>query len=237
VALGGRVFGRFLGYNDDLFMQMRPYQLAAGPMLSAALDWYPGAHFSGGVASWFGITGAVDFAVGLTSQRPSDGATFNTTAYRFHAGGRFRVPFGIGSDVGISVGYARSAFAITPATSMMVTANSVGVPSVEYGAIRLYLSSRLQLHDRFGLHLGIGTWIGLSSGEMGTMPFFRRANITSLEADLAFAVRVVAGFELRLGVDMHRFGWTMNPEPGDPFIVGGAFDQYYSVSLLAAYRL
>jgi len=45
-----------------------------------------------------------------------------------------------------------------------------------------------------------------------------------------------AGLEIRLGFDVRRYFFSMNPEVGDPFIAGGALDQYLGYTLGIAYR-
>ena len=58
-----------------------------------------------------------------------------------------------------------------------------------------------------------------------------------LDANLGLGVELGSSFEIRLMGVLQRYGFSFNPEPGDPRVAGGATDTYLSGGLLLAWRL
>ena len=50
---------------------------------------------------------------------------------------------------------------------------------------------------------------------------------------LGLGVRPMAHFEIRLQVDYARYFFSMNPKVGDPYVAGGALDQFINGTLSA----
>jgi hypothetical protein len=228
--LGLQFFGRHLTFNDDLFQQLRPYDLTVAPALAGALEWYPGAHFSDGPASWFGLRLSGEYAVGISS-RDSQGHAHDTTAYGYSAGVRVRQLLGP-ADLGVVLAYGRQSFTVAD-----TQANGVeGIPGVTYDFLRGGLSARVDLFSRFAL-TAHGAWLLiLATGEIGSASYFPRSNAGGVEAGLGAAVAVRSGLEVRLSADWRRYFFAMNPMRDDPYIAGGAVDQYLSATVGVAYR-
>jgi hypothetical protein len=50
-------------------------------------------------------------------------------------------------------------------------------------------------------------------------------------------VELGSSFEIRILGTLQRYGFSFNPEPGDPKVAGGATDTYLSGGMLLAWRL
>ncbi len=108
--LGLRMFGRSLWFTDDLFQRLRPYSVMGVPSLAGAVEFYPGALFTTGVASWFGVVLAADFAPYLNSA-DAEGRDYPTTVYGLSVGARARYTFWR-AEVGLTLAYSRQEFSI-----------------------------------------------------------------------------------------------------------------------------
>jgi hypothetical protein len=49
------------------------------------------------------------------------------------------------------------------------------------------------------------------------------------------AFEIASGFEARLEGSYRRFFYAMNPRPGDPFVAGGALDEFWGAEAKVAY--
>jgi hypothetical protein len=230
--LGVRVFARNLLFTDDLFQRLRPYSVVGVPSLSAYAEFYPGALFSSGAASWFGVVLGADFAPYLASA-DAQGRTYPTTSYGLTAGARVRYRFWR-AEVGLTVAYARQEFSIDRGT--VDQAPPEGIPNVTYESLRTTVSGRVQLVPRLAL-LARGSYLAVVGfGEVGGDDFFPRASGGGVEAGVGAAVAIVGGLEARLDLDWRRYFLSMNPVVGDRLVAGGASDDYYAATLSVAYR-
>jgi hypothetical protein len=75
-----------------------------------------------------------------------------------------------------------------------------------------------------------------SLGSIGTYLWFPEAKANGMDAGLMFGFAIPKGFEVRLGADYRRYGFSLNPVPGDPYVAGGALDQYWGFSIGLAWR-
>jgi hypothetical protein len=238
VSAGLQLYSRSFEYNDDLFGALRPYALNLGPELGARLRWYPGAHFTDGVAAHIGVEvqGARSFAISSASQ--GNDSSFPTHSRRYGAGLRGRIPLG-DHQLAVAAGWHRHVFRIdasSPAGPLGGETNQPGVPSVDYRFIRLGADAR------FALGAGVTTFFGAAFrvmtglGELATDAWFPRADGRGMDAHAGFGYELVDSLEVRLAFEMSRYWFTMNPEPGDTNVAGGAVDQYLGGSLNLAWR-
>ena len=58
-----------------------------------------------------------------------------------------------------------------------------------------------------------------------------------MDAWLAVSFAVLKNVEIKAGIDYTRFGYKMNPKPLDPYIAGGALDDYKGMSVALSYML
>jgi hypothetical protein len=233
VSAGVRWYGRFFDYHQDVFGELRGYALTAAPMLSASVEWYPGAHFSRGVASWFGLVAQGSFVVGVSS-RDSRDMTYATTALSFDVGIRARVPVGL-HDIGLHVTYGQQHFAIESNGGGGAGQTDPGVPGVQYQSVRVGASARLAASERVAILLGASGLPLLGAGDLATN-YFRRATAAGVEAQLGLAIGLAHGVELRVLADARRYFFAMNPQVGDTWIAGGALDHHLSAGAAIAFR-
>jgi hypothetical protein len=228
-----RWFGRFFSYHQDLFGELRDYSLPAAPMASAMVQWYPGAHFSRGPASYFGVllSGALPFAI---SSRDSSGMQYGTTAYSFDLGIRGRIPLAR-HEIGLHATYGQQRFAIDNQGGGGAMAAVPGVPPVAYQHVRPGLSAVLSLSDRVSLWLSGSGLIVLSAGEI-TAQYFSRASVYGVEAQLGVQIAIASGFSAQLMAEARRYIYAMQPMVQDRWIAGGALDHYLNAGVMLAYR-
>jgi hypothetical protein len=73
----------------------------------------------------------------------------------------------------------------------------------------------------------------LSTGPLGT--YFTRARVGGVEGRAGAAYTLARGVELSLEASYTRFFYSLNPQPGDAYVAGGALDQLLRGSLGVAY--
>jgi len=214
-------------------MSLRPYNLPVAPAISAAVEWYPGAHFSRGVASMFGLVADGSFTF-LFSSPDSQGRAYPTLAFNASGGLRTRLWLLDRIDVGLLLGFAMQNFSID--RSAVALAPAMGISSTTYLGLRAGITGRVQVIRRLAITAGSTFQYVLSSGELTSETFFRRATVMALDWSLGAAFALTPSVELRATVDWRRYFASMNPMPGDPYIAGGAVDDNYGISVSIAFR-
>jgi hypothetical protein len=232
-SLGARWYGRFFAYNQDVFGELRNYDLAAAPALSATVEWYPGAHFSRGPASWFGVIAQGAFVLGVSS-RDSRDTVYDTTAFWFDVGLRVRIPLGL-HDLGLHASYGQQHFTIASNGGGAPNANDPGVPGVQYQSVRVGASVRIGASERVGILLGASGLPLISAGDIA-QNYFVRATAAGVEAQLGLAIGLISGLELRILADARRYFYAMNPRVGDAWVAGGALDHHFTAGAAIAVR-
>jgi len=225
IAIGAGILNRNFSYKDDLFGVLQGYSLGAAITPAAELTWAP--LFGGRM----GITGHFSMSVGLKSQT-SDGTTYPTQAMAWGAGLFYRFFIGEKSHLGIVARYESQSFSISADPS----GNRPDIPDVKYSAIAGGLDLRLSLFGPVSLLAGASYRYLLSVGEIGTAPWFPRQTSMGVDAMLGFGIELGSAFEIRLEGQLQRYGFSFNPQPGDPKIAGGATDTYLSGIGLFAFR-
>jgi hypothetical protein len=226
IALGAGILNRSLSYQDDLFGVLHGYSLGAAITPVAEVTWAP--LFGGRM----GLTGHFSMSVGLKSQT-TDGSTYPTQAMAWGGGLFYRFLIGEKSHLGIVARYESQSFTI----SANETGNRPDIPDVKYSAIAGGLDLRLSLFGPVSLLAGASYRYLLSVGEIGTAPWFPRQSSYGVDALLGFGIELGSSFELRLTGQLQRYGFSFNPEPGDPKVAGGATDTYLSGIAVFAWRL
>ena len=229
INAGATVFSRELSYNDDLFGQLRPYTLAAAPGLRFGARWYPGAHATSDFGANFGITAEAGGAVGLRS-RQSDGTTYPTDSWGFALGADVRLPAGP-FEGGLGLSYGMHAFTVGASES----GDQAAMPGVEYQYLRPSARGRLDLGAGLYLEAAFGWRILTASGGMGT--WFPRNSGSGFDLGAWLGWESDLGIGLRAGFEMQRYFFSMNPEPGDTYVAGGAADQYLAGALDVVWRV
>jgi hypothetical protein len=230
-----KVFKRAFAYNDDYFGFLRNFSGSA-PMLGIHGEIYPGAFFAHNVFADLGVYFDLSRSVGLESTR-SDGQRFPTTyatrelgllvrqrirrqslALRFGYGGhRFELE---------NSGPARPNATVTP-----------DVPSVDYRFLRIGFESQLRVWKELRLTPSFAYLPVFDAGGLESEVWFPRTRSGGITAGLEVAHRFIESIDLFLGFEYRRFFHAFHPQVGDPFIAGGAVDNYYVVSVGARYVL
>ncbi|MDP9152421.1 MAG: hypothetical protein M3O36_21050, partial [Myxococcota bacterium] len=60
---------------------------------------------------------------------------------------------------------------------------------------------------------------------------FRGSSVNGVDAQIGAGFAVGTGWELRLAAEYDRYFYGFKPRPGDPFVAGGALDQFFAVRL------
>jgi hypothetical protein len=75
-----------------------------------------------------------------------------------------------------------------------------------------------------------------STGEIGSAARFPRLSVGGVEGKLGMALSLFSPWEARIIFDYRRYFYSFNPQPGDPYIAGGALDEYFTVTAGLAAR-
>ncbi len=228
VGAGIRAFSRNYRYTDDLFDALRSYKLGVAPAAFIYLRWYPVAHFDGGALSHLGLTGGYERGFAVSTETPG-GEELDTTTYEWWAGLRYRIPFDE-HEVGIQGTYGNHTYRVDddPADPY--------VPDVEYTYVRLGVDARVRVSRVvLGAHFGYRYLLG--AGQIADPEWFPNISGGGLDAGLLAGYEIIDGLDLLAGFDFRRYFFSMNSEPGDASIAGGALDEYIAGWGGLAFRL
>lgn len=225
--LGAMLFSRSMSYQNDISGNLRPYDLGLTPAIAGALDLYPGAFFTDGIWTRFGLTGSFARAPSITSTDAND-VEYNTLSYEYFFGGIYRQPLGPVDLLG-SVEYGSQWFKFEPSGT-----NIADIPAVRYRSIRAGLGIRLELARSVAVTGGFAYLPVLSSG--GLEEYFPNIEGAAIEGNLGAAVKLGYGLELRASLGLRRYSMDIHPEPGDTYAARGMTDQYTFGVFSIAYR-
>ncbi|WP_437928774.1 hypothetical protein WMF37_05710 [Sorangium sp. So ce291] len=226
VELGVELVGRWFDYSDPRTQNLRPYSIFGQPALSVSGELYPLASTDIAVLKGLGITAGYAQALGLNSA-VGGGDPISTTYQRINLGLRERLSLGEKSVLGISAGLRFLTFEIDAPADLART-----VPNVSYTLFRAGLDGRFPVGP-VALGLGAEYILPLSSGPVYER--FTGASVQGIGALAGVMIPVATGIEARLLVEYARFFSSFQPEQGDPYIAGGAIDQYLGLRLAGAY--
>ena len=233
LGAGVKLFGRRLFYKDDIFGTLSKYTLPVGPALQLEADWYPGAHFTRGIGAHVGLSVGFNYALGISSVA-TDGTRYGTSALRLRVGLIGRIPLGR-IQLLPQVGYVLQNFNIANGAN---GAEKPNIPDVRYSIFRAGLGTRISVYGPLGVTAGFAYQAPLSTGEISSAAYFPRLKAGGLDANFGVAVGPLFDHvEVRLGVEYIRYWYSMNPEPGDNSVAGGALDDSFGGSLMLAFTL
>ena len=235
VEFGAKFVHRDLTFNDDLLGNLRDYRLGFGPGLQGKLQYYPGAHFTRGVGAQFGIDFEWERLFNFNSTR-DDGLSFPTSSQQFLVDLRWRYPAGRWEPT-LFAGYGFHKFELGVDPGPPIT--TAGIPGVRYQFARIGGGVRVGIGKRESfIIVGNIAFRGvLSAGGIESEVWFPDAKTNGMDALLMLGYALPKGFEVRVGVDYRRYWYDLNPIPPDPpFVAGGALDQYWGLSIGAAWR-
>lgn len=226
VAVAGQPFWRRLRYNDDLRDVTRSYDLAANA-IGVELAVRP---LSGQPGLSLFATGLL--AVGVNGSRTSDGTEYATGASEWSAGAGYAGQLGA-VQLGARAGYGehRVRIADDPAPGAEL------IPDVAYRFARAGLDARAALAPRWHLVAAAGGRYLLATGDLTGADWFPRATGHGVDGALGAGYALARRVSLHARAEVRHYFFAMNPEPGDPMIVGGATDTYLGASVGAAVEL
>jgi hypothetical protein len=229
-ALSLHMFYRQQRYNQDLFQALRPYRVIA-PALGGSVALYPGAAFGTGVLSNIGVAAAYERAIGLTSGVAGADVKFPTSSDAFLVGPQYRFAFDP-FRFAVRAGYAWRAFTISNSPSEL----KPDIPSVDYRNVFAQAFVTWEPGTLFAVDLEAGYHYLLSLGELGSASYFPHATGAGVDASLGLTL-LLHPAEVQLAVDVEHYFFSMNPRLGDPYIAGGALDDYLGVRLTVQFGL
>ena len=218
IAVEERPFWRRLRYNDDLNGRLRPSDLVANAV-GVGASWRPLRNLRN-----FSVAGRGELAVGVNGSRTPDGTEYSTHSSEWSLGAGFDVRIA-GARVGIGAAYGEQRFSIGDEPMMEL------VPDVTYRYARGGLVVEAPLGSRWDLTVTAGWRQLLGLGGMTDAAWFPRATGAGIDGSAGIALHVTPWLDLQARVDLRRYFFAMNPEPGDPWIAGGATDQYFGGAL------
>jgi len=242
IEIDFRVVHRTFDYKDDLRGDLRDYKLTAGPGVGIKFQYYPGAHFTAGVGAQFGIDFEWERLFKIDSTRldaTGQEQSFPTESQQFLIGLRWRYPKGRWEpSVVLGYGVHRFSFGLS-GPPVPGEDNTAGIPSVKYEFVRLGGGFRVEIGKKelFILAASIAFRGTFSVGGIGTNLWFPEAKANGMDALLMMGFALPKGFEIRLSGDYRRYGFDLNPVPGEaPYVAGGALDQYFGGAVGVAWR-
>jgi opacity protein-like surface antigen len=227
-GLGFRAFGRSLTWSGDPDQALARYALPFAPAVAFDATWYPGAHFTSGIAANLGVAFTGDIGVGISSKQ--DTSRFGTRCDRFRVSGAFRQPFGSIFSLEVVAGFATQTFSIAPVAANDGSARP-NIPSVTFSGPRGGLGVRLVKLGPVGIDVMGGFTFLTSTGELGTDVYFRRAGGFGVDAGGGLSIDVVENIQVRAGIDWTRYLLSLRPEEGARFTAPSAVDQYLGGSV------
>lgn len=228
VGLGFRGFGRSLTWAGDPEQALAKYGLKFASAVAIDATWYPGAHVTSGVLANLGVAFTGDIAVGLSSAQ--DTSKFGTRADRYRLSAAFRQPFGSIFSIEAVAGASVQRFSIDPLAANDGTPRP-NIPSVAFTGPRGALGVRLVKLGPIGIDAMGGFTFLVSTGELGTDVYFKRARGFGVDAGAGVSVELVENLHLRASFDWTRYFLTLNPEEGARFTSPSASDQYLGGSV------
>src|SRR5690606_4035409 len=192
LVVGPEMVGRRFGYRDDLFRELRGYELAGAASLGAGAEWYPLAERGGHLAR-LGVAARLIVTPGFRST-DAEGRDYTSRAHHVTIGARYAVALGR-LRLAAALGGGHQVFKTAPDDPEMESV----LPGVSYRFVRAGLHAAAPLTGRYGLKGAIGYRHILSSGEIADADHFPRMSGMGIDLDLALVARLTAGLDLRLG--------------------------------------
>jgi hypothetical protein len=228
VRLGGRVFNRTFAYADNV-SRLPGYQVAGAFAVDAEVALHPFALHAvtrDSALAAVGITGAIVFAPTFESSAGSAGDRAQTQIHGYELGTRVRTTFG--------------AFEVFPRISYLVDSFVVQLgaqsPDVTYRSARAGVMARFTASDQLTMFGSTDYLHVTSAGALTAEDRFSRATVRGIDITLGAGYRVTEAVDIQLVTGFRRYAFDMQARPTDSVIVGGASDQYLSLTLGLAYR-
>jgi opacity protein-like surface antigen len=234
LSVGLRGFQRHLSYNDDVNGVLPSYDLKGAPAGRIGVAFYPlrTPKLSVGLVGSFEYA----FALGSTFKTPPMGVeakTYSTSSMQYAIGLRGNLLLGT-ATVFAGVDYLGQSFIVNLPDP---TASNASVPDVKYSVVRPNVGVRVPLGDKFAVLGTFGYLFVLGAGEITSPTYFakERSSVSGIDLSAGVSYALSERLEIRPVLDYRRYGFTFKPVTTDPYIAGGATDQYLGASVSVAY--
>jgi hypothetical protein len=226
ISVGSRVFSRSMSFAQNV-NGLPSYHLGRGAGLTAEMALHPFGTSDATADTWaagIGLFGTVSLSFGIGTQVDASGIPTQTDVHGYEAGLRYRIAAGL--------------FDLLPHGSYLVdnfVTNGDVSSNVRYQVLRVGVGTRAALSSRFSLRASVDYLHVLSAGAL-TSTTFPQATANGLDVALGAGYEIGKTFEIQASAALRRYGFDMRSKAGDPFVAGGASDQYLSMVLGIAYR-
>jgi hypothetical protein len=222
LSLGPELGIRRVSYRDRVSPGLAAYQSGAVGLLLLSAEIFPTYGKGLPVVSDIGLLGSTSRSLRARADF-STGAAFDDQWHAWDLGARWRAVFS-GEEWGsLSLRYG--------SLSSMLSGPPLYNVLLPTGTIQ-YWRPGLELRFPIGL-----LSLAISGGYLDVVVqdalghAFPRASQAGIDAGLAVSFALSRHIELHLSGRYIRFFYSLNPQPGDPFVAGGALDEYAVVEL------
>jgi len=214
---------RGFSFKDPVTSNLRPYDVANVPGVTASVELYPLARSHGPVLPDLGITARMARALPFDSNT-SNGQGASTTWQEVEVGLRGRIHTGSAGTsplLGLGLAYSSSVFDFDGSLA------AADLPSADYKMMRAEFDGRIP----FGSFAALAELDYLQVLDVSPLgDRFTHESVHGVGARAGFAARALPWLEGRLELRYDHIFYKMNPEPGDKYVAGGALDQRFSIS-------
>ena len=226
--LGIEIGARWFRFSDPLKIatNLRPYDVEGVPLFVLGGEVRPLRWTRVPVLEDVGIGGEYAFAPYLVSDL-TDGRSLGTSWDRGRAS--LRVPVRAGASAGAPViagvlGYEWLGFSFAGAGEL-----EASLPTVGYHLVRVGADGQVPLYRSLSLLASFAYLAPVDGGPLYAR--FRDPEVGGIDVGLGLGLGVARGARVTLKLAYERFYSSFEPVPGDPYVAGGALDQFGGVEI------
>lgn len=214
---------RSLKYTDDIRNAMRSHKLTvAAVALDATVRPLAGTPFE--------VTAALELSLGGSGRADDTAMKYTTKATEWSIGLGYHRKVGPLQATG-RLGFGQQSFRIVDDSQP----GAEQVPDVAYRWVRPGVDADVKLGARLHADLGFGWRFLTGTGDLFDAAWFPRGTGSGLDGEVGLRFRLRANLDLVGRFEARHYFFSMNPERGDPLIVGGAIDTYLGGTIGASY--
>jgi hypothetical protein len=211
-------FARWFKYKDALGQSLRDYQLGGAPLAGVHVELFPLARTRTFLRA-LGMGGGYSRSIGVSSAF-SDGVV-GTTFERFDVDLRWRQSLGDRVTLVGALAYERSTFTFDETVPAWLATQTPDTRT-ESGVAKL--DARVAVLPWVHGLAGVRGGFAIPSAPLSSRFPHGHAGVVGVELGAAFPL--VRGVELRGSVTYSRYFYSFAPDPGSPYVAGGALDEY-----------
>ena len=221
--VGAEVADRQMKYNQVLLGALRGYSQPGVASWALGVQIYPAASQNIPVAKDIGIVARYSDSLVFESKTGDGSQTAKGKWTKYAVGVRGRIAVGdkpASPLIGIEGMYGSSKYDFAGTDQVVLE-----LPSVNYTFIRAGADARVPFGPA-ALTVGAGYINVMSGGKLGDL--FPKAKFSGVDAKIGVSYAFISWLEARALFTYTRIGMKANPDvTSDPFIAGGAIDQYF----------